>query len=225
MKTRCIVLLFAIISLNLCAQFSREDAIEIMINQVVGPDSLLVHHLYSKYDIMYVNDTLWLDGFYEYYVCPFEEQWVFFIDDLPIANWAHSCRIIFFDLNSSEYQVHGDDWPPHPFLYNIYLFFGQWEWIMSIGIENNPSITPKSTFNIYPNPTVSSIKIEFEPIIKVNFHYRIIDSFGITRLSGSINKQSSLYEINLQNLNNGLYYLYILRNNSIIESKKIIKSS
>ena len=96
---------------------------------------------------------------------------------------------------------------------------------MSIGIENNPSITKKYIFNIYPNPTVSNINIEFEPIIKVNYHYRIIDSFGITRLSGIINKQSGPYEINLQNLNNGLYYLHILKNNSIIELKKIIKSS
>ena len=224
MKTFLLVICIAI-SINLNAQVTRNEAINIVVDELISPYTLDQKWLFSKYAMMYFNDTIWLEASAVYYLCPFEENWVFFIDDLPAAFWAHECRIVFLNKETGDYEIVEEEWPPEPYLTNQIEFLIAWEWIMSIGIKENPSITKNSTFNIYPNPTVNSIKIEFEPIIKVNFHYRIIDSFGITRLSGSINKQSSLYEINLQNLNNGLYYLYILRNNSIIESKKIIKSS
>jgi hypothetical protein len=43
---------------------------------------------------------------------PSEKGWVFFIDDVPMENWAHPCRYVFVDYSGSVsvYNAHG---PPY----------------------------------------------------------------------------------------------------------------
>ncbi len=96
------VLFFAFFNVN--AQYSREEAIEIVAYEIVGVYELETHHLYSKLDKMYLNDTLMLE-ILEYYLCPMDEAWLFFIDDMPIAYWSHPARIIWFDVNTGEIQI------------------------------------------------------------------------------------------------------------------------
>jgi len=40
---------------------------------------------------------------------PAEKGWVFFIDDMPMENWAHPCRYVFVDYSGdiSVYNAHG----------------------------------------------------------------------------------------------------------------------
>lgn len=39
-------------------------------------------------------------------------SWFFFIDDIPLANWEHSCRYVFVDATSSKYQIYAKTRPP-----------------------------------------------------------------------------------------------------------------
>ena len=73
MKTAGIFLMLLLV-LDAQSQFTREEAIEIIIDEVVGPDSIEIHHLFSKYSKMYEGDTLWMDGPSDYYICPFPEN-------------------------------------------------------------------------------------------------------------------------------------------------------
>lgn len=40
-------------------------------------------------------------------------SWFFFIDDIPFANWAHSCRYAFVDINTGAYSVITNNFPPN----------------------------------------------------------------------------------------------------------------
>jgi len=65
MKTRVLQLLLVAITFfigqTLQGQFTRQQATNILITEVVGADSLDSHHLYSCYETMTAGDTLWLD--------------------------------------------------------------------------------------------------------------------------------------------------------------------
>ena len=74
MNRLILLFLFVFLSFSSNAQVTREQAINIMVNEVIGYDSLSIHHLFSKYEKMYLNDTVWLDGFFDFYLCPYEEQ-------------------------------------------------------------------------------------------------------------------------------------------------------
>lgn len=43
---------------------------------------------------------------------PDYESWLFFIDDMPFANWAHPCRYIYVNIVGGEYEVHEHKMPP-----------------------------------------------------------------------------------------------------------------
>lgn len=42
----------------------------------------------------------------------FEQAWVYFVDDLPGANWEHSCRYIFVDIETGRYEISNRKTPP-----------------------------------------------------------------------------------------------------------------
>lgn len=130
MKYLVLITLSFFIFSNVNAQYSREEAINIVKEEVIGADSTIGIHFYSKYDILNQGDTLHLDFYMGYYICPYSDTWVFFIDDMPVAYWSHPCRIVFFNSTSGEYQIIDEDWSPFPFLDNIYDFYNQWEWII-----------------------------------------------------------------------------------------------
>ncbi len=42
----------------------------------------------------------------------FDQAWFYFVDDLPGANWEHSCRYIFVDIESGGYEISSRKTPP-----------------------------------------------------------------------------------------------------------------
>jgi hypothetical protein len=50
--------------------------------------------------------------FNKFYASPANPSWMFFSDDQPGANWAHSARVAFVDAVTGEYQLINVTWPP-----------------------------------------------------------------------------------------------------------------
>lgn len=97
MKTKITVLILYIISLVGFASAQNKDYIRVVENLVEGESG-------SDY-LLYVSDTycayndsvkLWSSVIYS----PYNRSMLFFIDDVPGANWEHPCRYIFIDLDN-----------------------------------------------------------------------------------------------------------------------------
>jgi hypothetical protein len=98
-----LTVLAVLISVIAFSQFSRNQAIELVMNDIVGADSFYVN-VFSNYDshilqqdiVLYDNRTI---------NCTYENNWVFFIDDDPIAFWFHECRYVFVSGLNGDYTV------------------------------------------------------------------------------------------------------------------------
>lgn len=145
---------------NIMAQFSREQAIEIIATEVVGIEMLESHHLFSKIEKLFLNDTLWLE-YFEYRICPMDTAWVFFVDDMPIVHWAHPCRIIWFNISNGEYQILDEQWPPLEYLNNHSLFLENWDWVLFLSAQNNTAAS-KTNFSAYPNPFQNNLQFSHQ---------------------------------------------------------------
>ena len=222
---KLIILLFVSFSISLQAQYSREQAVDILIEEVVGQDSIQYHHFFSKIEMMFEGDTLWGDGYFEYQICPYFENWVFFVDDLPLANWAHPCRYIFFDKQNGAYTIIEDNWPPLNYLDEPDLFFDDWEWILGTGIE----ITKKdeNEFLIFPNPVHNELVVTplFPPLRgdKGGCKLTLTEISGNQALETEIAQLGENFTVDLTEIKKSIYILTITRNGTIVYSQKILK--
>lgn len=211
--------LFILFSFNLSAQVTRSEALDIVLSEIVAPDLLYYHHLYSRYDKMYLNDTLWLDSFLDYYICPFAESWVFFIDDMPVANWAHECRIVLLDADNTEYEIIEENWPPFPFLSEYPDFITQWEWILGTGSSFLQALT--ENLSIGPNPFQDQIEVNIKSNSPETLVYQLFDLNGRILISG---QTENSFKLNTEDLNAGMYILTLSSENTILTSRKLIKT-
>ena len=219
--------LLIILSFSLMAQITRDEAIDLVITEIVGPDSLMYNHLYSRYDKMYLNDTLWLEGFLDYYTCPFAENWVFFIDDCPLAHWAHPCRYVFMDANNADYEIIDEDWPPYPFLYNYMDFLLEWEWILSTHIDPYQLLQKEEFMITAPNPFQNHLNINIQSDINEPLLLQLFDSNGRIVMSYTENESLKiewLVKLNTENLEAGIYVLIVSNKNQLLFSKSLIKT-
>lgn len=214
-----------VFALSVSAQFSREQAVEILIEEVVGQDSLSFHHFYSKIEMMYQGDTLWGDNWVNYQISPYLENWVFFVDDAPPANWAHPCRWIFFDAQNGAYIVIHDNWPPMNFLNNHVLYLLDWEWILGTGAFQQVSCIQE--FLVYPNPVYN--KLFFAPLFPPlsgyagGYKIHISDILGNTILEEDFTFSEKKITLNLSGINAGIYFLSITQNGKILFYQKVLK--
>ncbi len=106
-------LLFVLINSLLVAQFSRQQATDLVLNDIIAGDTINVE-VFSLFDHQSVQDSIVLyNG--EKIACPYSENWVFFINDHPAANWYHTCRYLFVDTvtgaNSTiTKRIYPNDW-------------------------------------------------------------------------------------------------------------------
>lgn len=94
-KFRCIVSLLAIVlcaTISTQAQFTRQQAIDTVINHVVAADTgtikvYIADSIYTTTDtpVTYTGDTI---------TSPYGSYHLFFVDDIPAANWQHPCRYL-----------------------------------------------------------------------------------------------------------------------------------
>ncbi len=222
---KLIILLFVSFSISLQAQYSREQAVDILIEEVVGQDSIQYHHFFSKIEMMFEGDTLWGDGYFSYQICIYSENWVFFVDDLPLANWAHPCRYIFFDKQNGAYTIIEDNWPPLNYLDEPDLFFTDWDWILGTGIEIYEK--DENEFLIVPNPVHNELVVTplFPPLRgdKGGCKLTLSDISGNLILETEMLISNENITVDLTGLKKGIYILTITRNGAIIHSQKIIK--
>lgn len=219
-----LLLLCIVFSINLSAQVTRDEAINIVIDELIYPHSLEYKWLFSKYDILLQNDTVWTE-FEAYYLCPFDENWVFFIDDNPGAYWAHDCRYVFMDVSNGNYDVIDELWPPILF-WNFSEFLEEWEWIQSVNVNENELQEPADFFIVNPNPFQNQLGISTNSDINESIFIQLFDSMGRLVLS-VINKKplknESLVKLNTVNLESGVYILIISNENQILANEKLVK--
>ena len=221
MKT-FIIFSLLVITINGYSQYTREEAIEIVATEVVGIGELSSHHLYSKYNELFLNDTLWLDNYFEFILCPFEQAWVFFVDDAPLVHWAHPCRIVWFNSNNGSYVGIEHNWrPPFNYLNDYPTFIINWEWILTITNTNEETV--KNEIIVFPNPCQNLLTIELNIENAVDVKIQITDMLG--KIAGTISykcKPELPLQINTSEIENGIYSLAIYQNNELISMKKII---
>ena len=91
------------------SEFSREDAIEFLMNQIVGDASqkssaFMLSQPLTKNDIVTSEDGD---------VYPIEDDtWFIFIDDAPQDFYAHPTRYIFINARNGSYKVTNEEHPP-----------------------------------------------------------------------------------------------------------------
>lgn len=218
-----LIIIFCLsLSIPLQAQFTRDQAINKLIEDVIGADSLLYHFFFSKTELMFENDTLRGDVQDTWHICPYAESWVFFIDDLPVAYWAHPCRWIFFDAESGEYHIIQEEWPPLHYLSNYELSLQEWEWIQNpVGINKSEN---GAAWMIYPNPADQQIEIEY-PRVEV----WIGTSIEISSVTGTPIKKYEIQpgdfscKIRIDDLKPGFYLIRMIQQGEIVATEKLVK--
>lgn len=78
-------------------------------------------------------------------------------------------------------------------------------------------------FNVYPNPVSNRINIQFKS--KLNFRKQYIDILDITGKLVSthiVPSRSDNYNFNIENINSGIYFVRLIAEGVLIETKKII---
>ncbi len=220
MKNALFIFLFVSLTSSITAQYSREEAIQIVAEEVVGIDSLETNHLYSKFESMELGDTMWLaENYLGYYIMPYETQWVFFIDDAPLAYWTHPCRYVFFDSNTGEYEIHEEGWPPQPYFDGPTAFLEEWEWVLSL--TTGSIMLNDQGVNLYPNPCRTIVNLDIQNVSQN------LTSFSITNLQGSVIMQKELNKgetkIDLNELDDGFYIFNTWNNHLKVHQKKLLK--
>jgi tetratricopeptide (TPR) repeat protein len=105
MKTLKIIMLWLLflITASVCAQFTRQQAVDLVFNSVIATDTAKIN-LYVSYNSMQDNDLLALDDF-TYLQLPYQSNWVFFVDDVPFANWHHPVRYVCVNTQNGQYTI------------------------------------------------------------------------------------------------------------------------
>ena len=98
------VLLIVICFANLSvAQLTQQQTIDKVLNEIIPADTGKIN-LYFALGQYTNTDSIQLpDG--NAIVCPFDNNFIFFVNDHPFANWNHPCRYIFIDTITGGYNI------------------------------------------------------------------------------------------------------------------------
>jgi hypothetical protein len=104
-KLRFFLLITIILQLPFVSigQFSRQQAIKLVLNQILDADTSQIN-VYSSYDT--IPDTSYIILSNGQTISPlYPYNWVFFLDDNPLANWNHPCRYIFINSSTGDFTI------------------------------------------------------------------------------------------------------------------------
>jgi hypothetical protein len=85
--------------------------------------------------------------------------------------------------------------------------------------ENNLSF---ANVNIYPNPSINNFNIDFSNSVE-NIEMRLVDVTGKLILTESIN--GTHHTVNIKNIDHGLYFIQLYKNNKLVVTSKIVVQS
>ncbi|MCF0206909.1 MAG: hypothetical protein HUK15_05725, partial [Bacteroidales bacterium] len=108
MKKLVFIFLGILVSVSTISQVSQDSALTIIKKNIP---------YYEDYDIYVANslvnttDTIQLLGI-KIIIPPQDSCWMFFIDQMPLANWAHPCKYVFINICSGKCNVIDSNLPP-----------------------------------------------------------------------------------------------------------------
>lgn len=152
-----VILLLILSNGMLFAQFTRQQAIHKVLNEIVVADTGNIN-VYSAYDLLTNNDSIVL-AFDTTLVCPYNYNWFFYIDDYPIANWSHPCRYIFIDTVSGNYQIMNQHQFPASFRDSVSNMYELVAEIPSYPIVQLPPNQGVNMPTAVPNPNLFAVLI------------------------------------------------------------------
>ena len=105
------LLLFGMLALSFLgfAQVSKQQAIKIVMDSVVGNDSTHVNVYMEPFLQQGNNYKL---SKYNSINMPYSNCWLFFIDDMPEYGWGHNCRYVFVNNETRAVSITNSQTPP-----------------------------------------------------------------------------------------------------------------
>jgi len=103
------VIAFGLITMFGAAQISKQQAITLVMDSVVGnqSDSMNVY-----IDSAMLTKSYYVLSQYDSILSPYSYYWLFFIDEMPEYGWAHSCKYIFIDQTNGNHWMISKRLPP-----------------------------------------------------------------------------------------------------------------
>ena len=102
---KSVLTLIAVLIASLAfSQFSRNQAIDLVLNTILSGETGTVN-VYASYNVILDSEQIDKDDYISSLTCPYPSNWVFFVDDVPTAKWIHPCRYIFVNSSNGDYQV------------------------------------------------------------------------------------------------------------------------
>lgn len=107
------VLFIFILGMLICpawADISKEEATDLVVNRLLSNeiDRINVHvtknSLFAGDELLLINE--------ETITSPYQQSWVYFVDDMPFAFWSHPCRYIFVDTATGAFQTMNHEYCP-----------------------------------------------------------------------------------------------------------------
>ncbi|MBL7105922.1 MAG: hypothetical protein ISS18_16475, partial [Bacteroidales bacterium] len=96
-----IFLVAVLFATNVNAQFSRQQANDLVLNDVLSDDVGKID-VFSSFNSVTASVDL-IDN--DNVTNPYAEAWVFFSDDSPFASWYHGSRVIFVSTINGDYTI------------------------------------------------------------------------------------------------------------------------
>lgn len=131
MKRYSILLLTLLFALTVQAQVTKNQADSIVLRQILDPSLMNNVDVYRFPQPLSDSDDVqscWgntIDA-------PFQSSWGYFIDLVPLANWAHPCQFCFVNTANGSYSITESDLPPY-----------QWASMDTVQLVPRPAPAPR----------------------------------------------------------------------------------
>jgi hypothetical protein len=147
MKRFYLLLMTLSLSLFLKAQITQEEATTIVQDYIKQENIADNHWLYENQSISKNSNIKTIVGELN---SPDFDSWLYFIDELPFANWSHNSRFVFVNTINGKISIQNVNFPPT----NIN------EWKM---LTDNPDIPKGEKFNLVEEEKSSILKSGLVP--------------------------------------------------------------
>ena len=143
---KTLLLLGMLLLSSLClAQVSKQKAIEIVMDSVVGSDSTNVNVYMEP---LLQSKTYYVMSPFDSIQSPYANYWLFFIDDMPEYLWYHTCRFVFVSFtNGHFYPVFKQNPPTRLFNYYEEVSLSLDDKAIPVHTNNCYAATPEADIN------------------------------------------------------------------------------
>ena len=132
-------------------ELTREEAWEVVKKEILD-DKISEVNVYASLSKMLPN-IKYTEG-HEEISTPNYDSWMFFIDDVPLADWHHPCRYIFIKHDGSRIDVVKATWLITE-LYDLMSFISKSKWFQAVQ-SRAYNWTYDGNMNLVPTTEVAS---------------------------------------------------------------------